>query len=244
MVSSLRQTAQKMASEFVAKGITSGGIKAVSGPAGFVNAIAGKISKETLGYNFPGLLSNIGIFYVAALLIDAIFLAIIEGSGFISFIAKLTGKNLPNVLPQQLIDFYKQGWRGFQYWDFVHLTAIVLVATEAYRYIKSNEDNGGKPSYFTLSIFGMIMSAIFLVVGPGLYQKLKEIQNIQSGNTDQSAATYAPPNVGPAWLPTGYSYMIGSDQKYYALVGNEWQQAIQDSTTTGHLSGIDLVRVP
>lgn len=211
MQTNFRNTVQKLVAESMTKNITknvvSGGMKAAAGPAGFINAIGGKLSKQVLGYDFFGLITNIGVFYIVAFVIDAIFDAVILGGGAVAWIAKLLGKQLPPIFPQPIVDFYKQGFKGvFQYWDAVHITVIILISAEALRYIKNNEESGGTPSYFTLSIFAMMIGAVFLLVGPSLYQKLKEAGivtgflgpsgsgGITSGSSSSVTFTSVPPS--------------------------------------------------
>lgn len=230
MSASVRSTAQKLVQKSLANVLTGAGSPMLTG-AGIVNKIAGKISRETLGYDFPGLLMKILIYYVFAVIADAVMKSIINGEGFLNSVLILFGRKLPNIIPQQVVDFYKNGYNGVNFWDVINGGLMALIAFEAWRYIKSNEETGGKPSYFTLGIFGMIELTLGLVLFPTLYQSIKEngvLSNLtpdqkitaQTGQTTSGQVQQVPSN-----FPTGYAYQKGGDGNWYAVVQGGYQYA-------------------
>lgn len=244
MSASVKSTAQKLVQKSL-QSVFSGGASPVLSGVGIVNKIAGKISKETLGYDFPGLLVKILIFYVFALILDGIINAILVPTAAVNLFLGIFGKKIPNFIPQQVIDFYQKGYKGFQFWDLIHGIVMALIAFEAWRYIQSNEETGGKPSYVTLGVFGMIEMTIGLILVPNLYQKLKEqgiLNNLtpdqritaQTGKTTSGQVQQVPTN-----LPTGYAYQLGGDGNWYAVVQQtNGDQGYQLATPNGPIGMI------
>lgn len=244
MSASVKSTAQKLVQKSLQSVFQGGFNPAVTG-LGIVNKIAGKISKETLGYDFPGLLVKILIFYVFALVLDGVLNAAAAGQGIITTLLALFGRKLPtNFIPQQVIDFYQKGYKGFQYWDVIHFSIMALIAFEAYNYIKTNEVTGGKPSYFTLAVFGMIELSIGVVLIPDIYQKIKEngiLNNLTPAQ--QVTATTGQTTTGtiqqiPTNFPVGQAYQLGGDGNWYVVVfdasGNQgYQLADSNGNPTG-----------
>ena len=134
MSASVKSTAQRLVQKTLS-GMIIGGTPATTG-VGIATKIFGKISKETLGYDFVGLIVKIFFFYVFALIADGVISAIITGNGFVATVTKLLGKSIPNFLPDSIVQFYTDGYNGVKYWDLVNFGIMALIGYEALQYIE------------------------------------------------------------------------------------------------------------
>lgn len=179
--------------------ISSGASKAIPalGQANLGKQILGSISKQALGYDFIGLVTKIGFFYVAAFLLIKYFEAVIFGSGIVKTIGALAGINLNPPLPDSVIKFFKDGFEirkadptkniqalSLMPWDVVNLIAFFLLVSEATTYFHDNQKAGGKKEWFVIGIWGLLIGAFGLIAIVPILQKFK-------GGTHMSAADFA-----------------------------------------------------
>lgn len=219
----------------------------VLGQADLGRKVLGRFSKEIIGYDFFGLLSKILFFYTFAFLIIKYFEAVILGSGVVSVFGKLAGMNLNPAFPQSVNDFFKNGLvlkKGdltqdinpviLKPWDVVNILMFFLLLAEAINYFESNKKLGGRFSWITIGVWGLLIGGFALIAIVPILQKFKNTQNV-----------IIPPSSLPSWLPAGYSYAKGSDGNYYAMITRAdntiaWQLVTQSLGLTGPL----LVSVP
>src|SRR6185437_9282454 len=178
--------------------ITSGASQAIPvlGQANLGKQILGGLSKQALGYDFIGLVTKIGFFYVAAFLLIKYFEAVIFGSGIIKTIGGLAGINLNPALPDSIIKFFKDGFEiqkanpsknipaiSLMPWDVVNLIAFFLLVSEATTYFHDNQKMGGKKEWFVIGIWGLLIGSFGLMAILPIVQKFK-------GGTHMSAADF------------------------------------------------------
>jgi len=179
--------------------ITSGASRAIPvlGQANLGKQILGSISKQALGYDFIGLVTKIGFFYVAAFLLIKYFEAVIFGSGIVKTIGALAGINLNPALPDSVIKFFKDGIEiqkanpaknipsiSLMPWDVVNLIAFFLLVSEATTYFHDNQKAGGKKEWFVIGIWGLLIGSFGLMAILPIVQKLK-------GGKHMTAADFA-----------------------------------------------------
>jgi len=66
-------------------------------------------SVSILGYDFLGLVSRLGMFFIIAFLINAYFVASIKGNIWLNSAANVFGFHFPQTLPQYLVDLFTVG---------------------------------------------------------------------------------------------------------------------------------------
>jgi len=66
-------------------------------------------SVSILGYDFLGLVSRLGMFFIIAFLINAYFVASIKGNIWLNSAANIFGFHFPQTLPQWLVDLFTVG---------------------------------------------------------------------------------------------------------------------------------------
>lgn len=178
------------------QGIIKGGTKAIPviGQAGLGKQILGSISKQALGYDFVGLITKLGFFYVTAFILIKYFEAVIFGSGIIKTIGGVVGINLNPALPDSVVSFFKNGFivrqadptknidqLSIMPWDVVNIIGFLLVVAEATNYFEDTHRTGNKLSYITVGVWGLFISSMALISIVPLIQKFK-------GTTKMTAA--------------------------------------------------------
>lgn len=125
------------------------------------------------GYDFVGLATKL-IIYFAVMLIFAKFMeAVILSRGFVKLVAGVIGYNIPSSteFPKFLTDlFSEQGLKGFKFWDFVKIGAILMVLFEFIKYTKQNPNN---KSALTIGVFVGIIAILGLTTIPELLKRVK-----------------------------------------------------------------------
>ena len=114
---------------------------------------ASDISVDLFKYDFVNLITKLVIFFVFSYIIAKIFEAIIFGQGLVVSFVALFGLKLPQSLPEPLVNFFQEGIKGFRYWDFIKVLAIMLVIMEAANWHEQQRKLGIKPSPMTLGVF-------------------------------------------------------------------------------------------
>lgn len=133
------------------------------------------ISKEVFGYDFVGLLLKIFIYFVVAFVFAKFMEAVIFTRGIWITLANLLGFNIPKAdqIPETLKKLFDSGLAGFKYWDIIKIVAILLVITEAMRYVSSQREGGGKSSPMTLGVFTLIIAVLGITTIPELISRIK-----------------------------------------------------------------------
>src|SRR5690348_2652832 len=108
---------------------------------------AKKTSVELFGYDFFGLFTKIIVYSLIVILIRSYFNFVISGSGVIKALAGLAGWKLPSVLPDNVVNFFKDGYNGITFEDITKALLVILIAAEGINYYESNKKLGGQPSY-------------------------------------------------------------------------------------------------
>jgi len=154
-------------------------------------------STEIFRFDFVNLILKLFIFFSVAWLINKIFEAIIFGENTLKTIAGLIGINLPNTLPENIVNFFQNGIQGFRYWDFIKIIATLLVIMEWFSWYEAEKAINKTPSAFTHGVFGVIVLGLTFISVPELFQRLKEIKAMNTViNTSKTVAqgTFDPDN--------------------------------------------------
>ena len=141
---------------------------------------AGEISTDVFKYDFVNLIVKLVIFFVFSYVIAKIFEAIIFGQGLVVSFVALFGLKLPQSLPEPIVSFFQEGIKGFRYWDFIKVLAILLVIMEAANWHEQQKRLGIKPSPLTLGVFAVLIGGLSLITIPELIQRSKEIRSMSS----------------------------------------------------------------
>ena len=145
-------------------------------------AKASEVSVDIFKYDFVNLITKLVIFFVFSYIVAKIFEAIIFGQGLIVSFVALFGLKLPQSLPEPLVNFFQEGIKGFRYWDFIKVLAIMLVIMELTNWFEQQKKLGIKPSPMTLGVFTVLIGGMTLITFPELIQRVKEIRSM-SANT-------------------------------------------------------------
>ena len=158
-------------------------------------------SKELLGYDFIGLIIKLVVFFTVAFVFTKfmeaqLFFKTLTPESAVRGASSLGLFGLGGVLLNLFIPksesvkeaakpltenktivslFSEEGFHGFQFWDFVKITAIILVLFEAVNYSRTNRNLGGKSSPMTIGVFIMIIAALGVTTIPELYTRIKKI---------------------------------------------------------------------
>ncbi len=135
-----------------------------------------KISSDAFTFDFPSLIVKLTVFYVVAYAVSKIFEAIIFGQNTLFNIAKLFGVNLPSTLPEPLVNFFQEGFKGIKYWDIVKVISILLVVMEWNNWNNTQKLAKINPSPMTQGVFFVIISGLILITVPELFQRFKELR--------------------------------------------------------------------
>jgi hypothetical protein len=133
-----------------------------------------KVQKEVLGYDFVGLLVKLLFFQAVALLI-AKYIELVNGvNNALKTLLGVLGINVPNFLPQVVIDFYTTGIKGVKYWDVIKIITVLLIVLELNNYIKAQKALGGEPSPMTEGVFFLLIGFFLIITVPEMVQRIKE----------------------------------------------------------------------
>ena len=126
---------------------------------------------------------DIVVFFIVSYIIAKVFECIIFGNNVFIALAKLVGINVPDTLPENLVNFWKDGINGFRYWDIVKALATLLVLAEWFQWYNTEKAKDPKniPSPLTNGVFFVIVSGLALITFPELFQRLKEIRTMTQG---------------------------------------------------------------
>jgi len=145
-------------------------------------------AKELFGYDFIGLIVKLFIFQLVALLIAKFIETVLGANTVIKGIAGLLGYSIPKFLPQQLTDFFTNGWMGVRYWDVIKGISITVVIMEYSNYRTQTLQQGQEPSPATEAVFYLIIGFFLIITVPELYNRITTAINplrlsVSSGQT-------------------------------------------------------------
>ncbi len=143
--------------------------------------LASQKSEELFKYDFLGLSQKLVIYFVFAYLIAKIFEGIIFGQGLLLQFVALFGLKLPQSLPEPIVNFFRDGIKGFRYWDFVKVIAILLVLLEMNNYIEQRKRLNEQASPMTLGVFIILLTGLTLITFPELWTRIKELRALNQG---------------------------------------------------------------
>ena len=135
-----------------------------------------KLSSDAFTFDFPALIVKLTVFYLVAYAVNKIFEAIIFGQNTLFGIARLFGVNLPSTLPEPIVNFFQEGFKGVKYWDIVKVISILLVVMEWNNWNQTQKALRINPSPMTQGVFFVIISALILITVPELFQRFKELR--------------------------------------------------------------------
>ena len=138
--------------------------------------LASQKSEELFKYDFLGLTQKLAIYFVFAYLIAKIFEGIIFGQGLLLQFAALFGLKLPQSLPEPIVNFFRDGIKGFRYWDFVKIIAVFLVILELNNYLEQRKRLNEQPSPMTIGVFVVLLTGLTLITFPEIWTRIKELR--------------------------------------------------------------------
>ena len=144
--------------------------------------LASSQSQQRFNFDFPNLIVKLVVFFLVSYAIAKIFEGIIFGNKVVNSLALLIGINLPTTLPEPIVNFFKDGINGFQYWDFIKAIATLLVLAEWWTWYNTEKARGiNNPSAVTNGVFFVIVLGLSLITFPELFQRIKEIRAMSQG---------------------------------------------------------------
>ncbi len=138
-------------------------------------------SEEKFKFDFLGLSEKLVIYFVFAYVISKIFEGIIFGQGLLLQFAALFGLKLPQSLPEPIVNFFKDGIKGFRYWDFVKIIAVLLVILELNNYLEQRKRLGEQASPMTIGVFVVLLTGLTLITFPEIWTRIKELRALNQG---------------------------------------------------------------
>jgi len=139
----------------------------------------GALSHEIFGFDFILFFTKLSIFFLVAIVIDKIHFVIVGTANIAGTILRAFGINIPTDEPDFLKKLFSvDGFNGIHYWDIVKFGAIILTVLEFFMYYNNLKRNGGKPSPFTLAIFGLTLVLLTAFTVPELIDKLKKRMSV------------------------------------------------------------------
>jgi len=140
----------------------------------------GALSKEIFGFDFVLFFIKLVLYFTVALVIDKIHFLIVGTANIAGTLLLAIGIKLPTEEPEFLQKLFSdEGFNGLQYWDLVKYGAIVLTILEFFMYYNNLKKQGGKPSPFTIAIFGLVLVLLTAFTLPDLIEKLKSRLNTE-----------------------------------------------------------------
>ena len=91
---------------------------------------ASEVSVDLFKYDFVNLITKLVLFFVVSYIVAKIFEGIIFGQGLLVSFVAFFGLKIPQSLPEPIVSFFQEGIRGFRFWDFIKVLAILLVIME------------------------------------------------------------------------------------------------------------------
>ena len=137
-----------------------------------------KLSTDAFSFDFPGLVTKLTVFFVVAYVITKVFESIINIDSTLRFILKTAGINFPDVFPENIVNFFRDGIRGVKFWDIVKLLAILLVIMEWNNWMQTQKALKITPSPMTQGVFLVLNTGLILITVPELFQRLKELKTM------------------------------------------------------------------
>ncbi len=138
-----------------------------------------KLSSDTFSFDFPSLITKLIVFYLVAYAIAKVFEAIIFGNNVLKSILSLVGLNLPNTMPEAVVNFFTDGFKGVKYWDIVKVLSILLVIMEWNNWQQTQKALKINPSPMTQGVFAVLIAGLTLITVPELVQRLRELKAMQ-----------------------------------------------------------------
>jgi len=136
-----------------------------------------RLSKSQFQYDFPGLILKLTVYFVIAYTIAKFFESVIFGENTLKAFLNLLGVNLPNSLPEPVVNFFSNGIQGFKYWDIIKIFAILLVLYEWFNWYNSVKGNPKlPPSPMTQGVFAVLIAGLSLTTFPELIQRIRELK--------------------------------------------------------------------
>ena len=135
-----------------------------------------KVSSDVFSYDFVGLITKLVVFFLAAYIITKIFEAIIFTDTTVRSILATIGINLPTTFPEEIVNFFKDGFHGVKFWDIVKVLSILLVIMEWNNWQNTQKALKINPSPMTQGVFAIIIAGLTLVTIPELFLRLKELR--------------------------------------------------------------------
>ena len=148
--------------------------------AGRAKDKASEISVDVFKYDFVNLIVKLVLFFAVSYIVAKIFEGIIFGQGLLVSFVAFFGLKIPQSLPESIVSFFQEGIRGFRFWDFIKVLAILLVILEASNWFDQQKKLGIKPSPMTLGVFMVLIGGLTLITFPEIFQRLKEIRSMSN----------------------------------------------------------------
>ena len=131
-------------------------------------------SVSVLGYDFIGLVGRLMVFFLASFMINAYFVATIQGGIWLNALGTFFNMKFPTTLPDYLTQLFTTGYKGVTFWNIVTTISILLVVIEAMQYDKMLKQKDEKPNITTLAVFGVLALGLSLITFPELINKMRE----------------------------------------------------------------------
>ena len=151
--------------------------------AGQVAQVAGqtfktgqKLSSDTFSYDFPGLIVKLVVFFGVAFVIAKVFEFILFGNAAVKFFLDLVGLKAPATMPEVVVNFFSDGFKGVKFWDIVKVLSILLVIMEWNNWQNTQKALKINPSPMTQGVFAVLITGLALITVPELFQRLKELK--------------------------------------------------------------------
>ena len=90
-------------------------------------------------------------------------------------------------MPESIVNFFQEGIKGFRYWDFIKMLAIMLVIAEWASWRSQQSKLGIKPSPMTDGVFIVLVGGLTLITVPEILTRLKEFRTIAGLNKNGSS---------------------------------------------------------
>ncbi len=135
-----------------------------------------KLSSDVFSFDFIALITKLVVFFGVAYVVTKTFEAIIFGEGVVKGLLGFFGVNLPSTMPENVISFFTDGFKGIKFWDIVKTIAIILVLLEWFNWMNTQKALKIEPSPVTQGVFLMIITGLTLITVPELFTRLKELR--------------------------------------------------------------------
>lgn len=161
--------------------------------ASITQAVAGKVSKEMLGYDFFGLITKLAVLYIIAYLLQAYLKAVIVGGTALNILVAPLGIRFDKPLPDNVVKFFHDGLRiklgasdpnlgqlyiSLNYWDFVNTGVFLILFAEALKNFEDNKKLGGRTGYITLGVWGLLLGGFSLAAFANYVKTFQDSQKV------------------------------------------------------------------